>query len=461
MQQIPAQWTTSTIKQYEQQSGQALLRDEQTLVSFSQDFGKLVESSPSAVFIPQHVKDVQSIISFAAQQQLPVTIRGNGLSQCGQSLPIPGGITLSMQLMNKAITLEKDSVWVEANASWVDLLQLSLKEHKTPYVVPANCNLSVGGVLSAGGVGTSSFKYGAINAYVKALEVVDGLGKIHVVDKSSALFHACLSGQGRFGVITKAQIKLKPVKSQVKTFYLVYTDQKQWFMDIQKAKACADYMELLCSPSIQGTKIKANRRLPMAQWLYGLHFSVEFEGKAPELKEVAANLKPFNVLNSIEESISSYLLRHNSRFDMMKLLGQWDLFHPWYECYIPTEVLKKELNHILDMVPIHYANSVQMAPVTQDKGGFLMLPEGEAISSFMILNPGVPQPLKESCLEAIRDLDALLIKQGGKRYISGFLGYDLPPNYWAEHFGERFKAWIDLKQQYDPNGVFTSMLHQR
>lgn len=453
------QWDESKIKQYNLSTELALLSDEQTLISFSQDFGKLIYSQPSAVCIPNRVQDIQTLIRYAQLEKLPITIRGNGLSQCGQSLPVPGGLTLSMQEFTKAIALEGDTVWAEANASWASVLELSLPAAKAPYVLPYNCNLSVGGVLSAGGVGASSFKYGSINAHVAALEVVDGLGNVHIVDKSSPLFHACLSGQGRFAVITKAQIQLQPVKPQVRTFCLVYADQAQWFADIEKIKDRADYLELFCSPSIQGTKLKGDKRVPIAQWLYAMHLSVGYEGDAPELADFAGDLQPWNCINTQDESIASYLLRHDSRFAVMKMLGQWELFHPWYECFVGTEVLQAHLGQLLHDLPLHYASTVHIAPVANQRADFLMFPANQSVCSFMILNPGVPAPLKDSCLQAIKDLDALLIKLGGKRYLSGYLGSDLLASYWESHFGPQFESWVGLKQQFDPAGVFCSMLH--
>ncbi|MBL7479872.1 FAD-binding oxidoreductase [Legionella bononiensis] len=453
------QWNTEKIKQYEYETGQALLSDEQTLVSFSQDFGKLIQSPPAAVFIPQTTDALQTMILFANQHKLPITIRGNGLSQCGQSLPVPGGLTLSMQHFMNPLEMTDDSIWVEANTSWANLLQVTLQNNKAPFVLPYNCNLSIAGVLSAGGVGASSFKYGAINAHVRALEVVDGLGVKHLVESNSPLFQACLSGQGRFAVITKACIQLRPIKALVKTVCLVYTDQEQWFIDIEKAKGTVDYMEMFCSPSIQGAKLAGDKRVPLVEWLYGLHLSVEYEKNSPELSDVIANLDPWRVINTQEEYSSAYLLRHNSRFEVMKMLGQWDLYHPWYECFISTAVLKEHLPSILQELPVHYASLVHVVPMAKKKGGFLMLPEDDSICSFMILNPGVPSPLKDSCLQAIQDLDKRFIQLGGKRYLSGFLGTSLPEHYWENHFGERHTSWIDLKNQFDPQGIFQSMLH--
>ncbi|KTD82880.1 FAD-binding oxidoreductase [Legionella waltersii] len=452
-------WNIEKIKQYEKETGQALLRDEQSLVSFSQDFGKLIQSQPTAVSIPNDTQSLQRLIQFAQQQYLPITIRGNGLSQCGQSLPVAGGVTLSMQQFNQSLELAQDSIWVEANSSWMDLLDKSIKQLKAPYVLPYNCNLSVAGVLSAGGVGASSFKYGSINAHVEALEVIDGMGNQLVIDQRSPLFHACLSGQGRFAVITKACIRLRKVKPRIKTVCLVYSDQDQWFEDMLAVRELADYVELFCSPSIQGSKLIANKRVPMAQWLYGLHISVEFGKTAPSTRKIIGGLKPWNVIESFEEPVLSYYLRHNSRFDVMKLLGQWDLLHPWYECFVPTSVLRKNLRAILEILPIFYANLVHVVPVSKQKGGFLMLPHCESICSVMILNPGVPFPLKDHCLHAIAEMDNVLVQQGGKRYLSGFLGHDLSEDYWCKHFGEEINSWNELKKDYDPHGIFRSVLH--
>jgi hypothetical protein len=456
----PKPWDKSKSKQYEHETGQALFSDEQTLATFSQDFGKLIHASPHAISKPQTINELITTILFANQHQLAVTIRGNGLGQSGQSLPIPGGLTLSMQHFTKTLDLEQDAIWVEANATWVNILEQSLPHSKAPYALPFNCNLSIGGVLSAGGAGAASFKYGAITAHVDALEVVDGSGKLQIVDKTSPLFHACLAGQGRFGIITKAKIRLKAVKPKVKTFFLVYTNQQQWFDDLEEVRDKVDYMELFCSPSIQGAQLKGTQRMPMAQWLYGMHLSVEFEGKAPELKDLSTAIKPWNVLHTQEEPIESYYLRHNGRLDMMKLIGQWDLLHPWYECFVPTSVLKEHLESMLQSLPIHYANFVNVLPIAKNKNGFLMFPESDSICSFMILNPGVPAVLKDSCLKVIADLDDFLLGQGAKRYISGYVGKDLQQSYWERHFGDQYGAWMGLKQEFDPNGIFSSVLHR-
>ncbi|TAL63565.1 MAG: FAD-binding oxidoreductase [Legionella sp.] len=455
------QWDASKIKQFNQQSPEALLCDEATLFAFSQDFGRVMQSQPAAVYQPHSIEAIQNLIRFAQNEQLPLTIRGNGLSQGGQSLPLPGGVTLSMQQFDKPGEFTGDSIWMEANASWTSLLEQTLPALKAPHVLPYNCNLAVAGVLSVGGVGASSFKYGTINSHVKGLEVIDGLGELQRVDYRSPLFDACLSGQGRCGVITKAEIALRTVQPLVKTFCLVYNEQDKWFKDLEKLKTKADYLELFCSPAIQGAKPIGDKRQPVAEWLYALHCSFEFTEQSPELTDLVADLHYWKLLQAYEESIGSYYLRHNSRFVMMKSLGQWDLLHPWYECFVPTKVLQTHLEAILQSLPLHYANLVHIVPISRPNANFLMFPKEDSVCSFMILHPGIPQLFKDSCLQAVEELDKRFLQLGGKRYLSGYMGKAVGGEYWSTHFAEYYKAWMDVKKQYDPAGIFCSLLHPK
>lgn len=450
-------WNTRKIAQYNQENEQALRFDEATLVAFSEDFGKLKKHKPAAVCIPENIPAIQNLLAFASQHALAVTIRGKGLSQNGQSLPASGGITLSMQEFNRVLNIEEDCIWVEANATWSSILAKTLPENKAPKVLPYNCNLSVAGVFSAGGVGASSFKYGPAAANVAALEVIDGKGQVHQVNTDSDLFHACLGGQGRFGVISKAAIKLRPVKNKVKTFCLVYDNDQSWLTDAKKMQNTVDFMELFCSPSLQGTKVIDKARKPLVQWLYAMHLTQEFQDKAPELPE---GIHPWKQLHVQEEGIEPFLLRHNGRFESMKQTGLWDLIHPWYECFIPTDLLRENLATILDQLPLHYASLVHIVPVAKKQAGFFQFPEGEDISAFMILNPGVGEALKASCLEAIQYLDNFFLPRGGKRYLSGYLGDSLNAEYWRTHFGEAYPDWQGLKKKYDPAGIFSSQVYE-
>ncbi|HHF7372895.1 FAD-binding protein [Legionella bozemanae] len=457
MLQTKNQWNLSHIKQCKKKFGQAMLSDEHSLVFFHEDFGKLIHSAPVAVFEPETTENAQSFIHYAHENHLPITLRGNGMSQSGQSLAVPGGVILNMKHFDHPLEADSDSIWVEANTTWASLLDNSLKQSLVPYVVPHNCNLSVGGVLSAGGMGASSFKYGSVIAHIKALEVLKADGELVKTEEHSSLMHACLGGQGRFGLITKACIALRPCLKNVRTFFLLYLDKDAWLHDLLLCQTKADYVESFCTPALQGAKLSKKGRLPFAQWFYSLHIALEYDNLPPDFHDLG--LKPWRLLHTQDESIHSYLHRHDSRFDAMKMTGQWELQHPWYECFIPASQLNN-LEELLATLPLHYATVVHLARIASHTPvGFLQLPKDKDIFAFMILNPGLPKALIPSCLETIKQLDALFLPQGGKRYLSGYLGDSSDIKFWQNHFEERYTDWLKLKELYDPQNIFCSVLH--
>lgn len=456
----PTPWSSSQIKQCEQQAGEAMLSDEHSLFFYSEDFGKLQSIKPAAVIQPTSLAALQSILRYANHQSLPAVIRGKGLSQGGQALPVSGGITIQLDHFNRVSFVEDNLVWAEANASWADVLSRTLEQQLAPYIVPYNTQLSVGGVISAGGVGAASFKYGSVVRHVEALEVVTADGAVQLVDKSSELFHACLAGQGRFGVITRACIQLRPCKKQVRTFMLLYLDKDQWLQDIQAATTLADSIEAFCSPAMMGARLTDTGRLPFAEWLYVLHVTLEYEDQPPEFDQLSAELSPWKLLHCQDEPIASYYYRHDPRFKAMKLMGQWELPHPWYECFVPKTVLTDSLEGILSALPLYYANVLQVSPIDVSAGaGFFKMPDEVPFFGVMILTPGVISALLPSCLATIDALDKRFLKAGGKRYLSGYLGQGLPNEYWEKHYGADYERWMRLKQEYDPNRVFQSSLY--
>jgi hypothetical protein len=310
-----------------------------------------------------------------------------------------------------------------------------------------------------GGVGAASFKHGVAASHVNALEVVTADGKIQRVDAESPLFHACLGGQGQFGVITRAAIQLRPCGRQVRTFFLTYVDKEQWLQDLSVFKNHADFIEAFCSPAPQGMKLTANGRRPFAQWLFSMQVSVEYDDEGPELIDLGNDIKPWKILHRQDEPMESYLFRHESRLRAMRASGQWELQHPWYECLVPHDVVLSELDDLLYSLPLYYATLVHLVPISgKQPTGFFMRPGQSEFFSVMILNPGVPAALVPGCLEVIREMDERFLARGGKRYLSGFLGSDLPPDYWVAHFGPDYASWLNLKRRYDPKGIFCSTL---
>lgn len=452
-------WNTLLRKQCEQETGQALRMDEATLTSFSEDFGKLERNAPFAVCAPKTRESLQAFLAFAYAHAAPVTVRGNGLSQSGQSLPVKSGVTLSMEQFNRVLDGDDHSIEVEANATWAQVVEASLSRGRRPLVIPYNLGLGVGGLLSAGGVGASAFRHGVISRHVERLDVVKADGEALSVDAESPLFHAALAGQGHFAVIERARLRLCAAKPNVRTFIFAFQDVAALFEAYERLRAHVDYVEMFCAPTPFGTRITSKGRIPFILWTQGMHITVEYDTLPPELCDLGgAGLK--GLLHTQDEPLSAWLHRYDGRYEAMRASGQWNWCHPWYECFLPMAFVREELGALLEELPLHYANMVHVVPIdNRERAGFLMLPDAREVCALMIMHPGISPEQAPTCLEIIARLDDVLLPRGGKRYLSGFLGKALTADYWSVHFGKEYTRWVESKRMFDPKGILSSRLH--
>src|SRR5437588_9356342 len=88
----------------------------------------------------------------------------------------------------------------------------ALEHRLTPPVLTDYLELTVGGTLSAGGIGGTSHRHGPQVDHVRELEVVTGTGEIVTCSPASntAVFSGALAGYGQAGIITRATIPLIP-----------------------------------------------------------------------------------------------------------------------------------------------------------------------------------------------------------------------------------------------------------
>lgn len=436
-----------------------LERDSEKRDAYANDFSQLNYQKPAGIYFPDSGEHIQQIILDASKAGTSLTIRCQGLSQGGQSVVQEGGYILSVENL-KGIDLINDSqVWVGAGNTWEDVLSVCLPEQSAPMALPYNCQLSVGGVLSAGGMGAGAFKYGPMIANVDALDIIDGCGNHALIDHTDERFHAMLGGQGNFGVICRACMALRPVKPLVKTWFLLFDKLDGFFDAIGQARDSYDYIESFCSVSMQGAILKDNQRKPLTHWLYGLHVSLEYEDSEPE-RAVVETLSPYDILGQQSEPIHQYFLRHNHRFESMRASGQWSLIHPWYECYLDQASLLAVLPDILANISPIIAPFIHIIPIQHKQTGMIMFPDKGPLFSFMILNPGLPHFYTPLAIETLNWLNDVFLKAGGKRYLSGYQGEINHFDWWQQHFGEKLSWWQSCKRKYDPHHVFNSKLFQ-
>jgi len=79
-----------------------------------------------------------------------------------------------------------------------------------------------------------------------------------------------------------------------------------------------------------------------------------------------------------------------------------------------------------------------------------MKPKSEFVIGFGIL-PGLPPAAMAAAGPLLQRASDLSIRMGGKRYPSGWLGFDEAR--WKAHYGDAWPAMAAAKRRYDPDGV--------
>ena len=199
------------------------------LAAAATDFGNRIERRPAAVLFPGSAAEIAATVSSAG---LPVTARGAGHSVDGQA-QTAGGIVVRTTTLTEVGEVDADRVSVAAGATWAAVVGVTLPRGLVPPVLPDYLELTVGGTLSAGGIGGTSHHFGSQADNVFDLDVVTPAGELLTCSpqRHRDLFDRVRATQGRHGIITRATLALRPAPREVRRYLLVYRDLGRFLAD--------------------------------------------------------------------------------------------------------------------------------------------------------------------------------------------------------------------------------------
>ncbi|MGV9832906.1 FAD-binding protein [Nocardia niigatensis] len=279
------------------------------LGSLTRDFGRFLSRTPRRVVRPSSTGEIAALIQDVVARDLgDVVARGCGHSSRGESLT--DGIALDMRSMVTVHEITGDRVVVDAGATWREVLEATLSCGRMPPVLTDYLDLTVGGTLSAAGIGGTSHIHGTQAANVIELEAVTSRGEIVTCSSRhrSQLFDTLRSGMGRHGVITKATLRLIAAPESVLSCRVGYSSAA----------------ELIAA---QGS-IAAD------------HISGQVKSSGFELKAVVydASRPPQGLVPIDVEELTFAEFADRMRPDVEELieLGEWDNPHPWGMVIVPA-----------------------------------------------------------------------------------------------------------------------------
>jgi len=434
----------------------AVVGDPASLERCASDFSRLRRRAPAAVLRPATVDDVVAALRFANEHAIPTAIRGAGHSQSGQTL-VDGGLVLEMRSLNQVGSLREDerSIDVEAGATWSEVASSSLGRGLAPAVLTSEHATSVGGTLGVGGIGSTSWRFGAQIDNVRELDVVTGAGELVRCTREveTQLFDAVLGGLGQCGVVVRASLELREVLPRLRTFSFIYQDASAFLSDLRALMQEGRATHLLAH--FRDSRSQRGRR--------EIHLTVGLEyapASEPDAADLAAGLHfsealaPSDTATFGENHI--FYFKYEDWFGPLEGCSfPWvDHFFVWNQALeLLDAIVSGEFSPILalgvqTLIPV--AAPVRPAPLLRPARE----PEGEPLLLVGIF-PKVAAPLG-TIVAPLMDAyaDAVEARYGAKRYVYGFRGA-ATERAWAAHYADRWDWFASMKRRYDPASILS------
>jgi glycolate oxidase len=209
-----------------------VLASEAARFTYEADALVLERFPPDVIVLPRTTDEVSAIVRWARTHGLPVTPRGAGTGLAGGATPEKGGITLSLNRMDRVLRVDPDRMhaWVQPG-----LVNLHLSQEVAPLGLyyapdPASQQVStVGGNVATNAGGPHCLKYGVTLNHVLGIVVVLADGSVvpmggDVLDAPDMdLASVVIGSEGTLGVVTEICVRLLPKPEAVKTMLFDFT----------------------------------------------------------------------------------------------------------------------------------------------------------------------------------------------------------------------------------------------
>jgi cytokinin dehydrogenase len=326
--------------------------DDASLSWAADDFGHFIHARPAGVLRPDSVSEIQAVLG----EGRALRARGEGHSTAGQAQQA-GGVVVDMRRLNSVHEVTSAHVLADAGARWSSVVAATLPFGLTPPVLTDYLELSVGGTISAGGIGGMTHQYGLQADNVAELEVLRPDGVIQICRAGDPLFDLVRGGYGNHGIILRARLRLVPAHSQVWRYKLLYRSLPGFLADQRMLMADRRFSYLEGQAEPDGTFELEAVSYGAPGCLHGLSHA------AVDSVEV---LPYFDFLNRLAAGEARW------RAD-----GDWDRPHPWLNLFLPGTAIDSFMAELTSSGPELGAN-----------GTVLVYP----FDTSMITAPQVPLP---------------------------------------------------------------------
>jgi len=176
------------------------------------------------VAYPATAEDIAATVGAAVRQGVPITPRGKGTANYGQTLPMAGGLVLDTSRARKILEVGDGWLRAEAGATMIAIEQAAIRSGQQVLQYPSTAQSTVGGFVSGGSGGTGSIAHGMIHTgFVTALDVVHAVPDATLIRVEGEATEPYLHKYGTVGVIATVTVRLEPLQ-EWRAFFASFDD---------------------------------------------------------------------------------------------------------------------------------------------------------------------------------------------------------------------------------------------
>jgi D-lactate dehydrogenase (cytochrome) len=255
---------------------------EEVLDNHSSDFSMTADGlRPEYVVFPETTRDVSRVLAELYRREIPVTPYALGTGLEGMAVPAQGGVSLDMTRMDSVLDVRPEDFQVDVQPGVVgsDINETVESNGLFFPPLPTSGEIStIGGMAANDASGKHTVKYGEVQDWIMAMEVVLPDGRVTGVGskarKTSAGYNLkdlFVGSEGTLGVITRLTLELAGLPEQIvrgRVLFNQFDDAVECVRDLVQSGVDVAALEFVDTLSIKMANEYLDADLPAQPGLF-------------------------------------------------------------------------------------------------------------------------------------------------------------------------------------------------
>lgn len=223
----------SLLKEFREKVGsENVFTEKADLFTYAYDAAVLDPVLPSAALRPVTSEALSHVVRLCNENRIPLTVRGAGTNLSGGTIPLPAGVVVLTNALNKILEINEADMYAVVQPGVVTAKLAAAVEAKGLFYPPdpgSQAVSTLAGNVAENAGGLRGLKYGVTRDYVMGIQFFDVNGKLV---KTGSRTVKCATGynlgglmigsEGTLGVFNEIILKLIPLPESQKAMVAVF-----------------------------------------------------------------------------------------------------------------------------------------------------------------------------------------------------------------------------------------------